>query len=119
MLLSTFGFLFLFYYLIVTNTFNSYQINRIFIALLCIVIISMLWMPLSLQYLTKKSTSLMYQILLVLLIVSLSALYIVFLIYNIKDSQHTTSKILALIGMIYFFIHAFFFDFITWSRNFF
>jgi hypothetical protein len=119
MLLSTIGFLFLFYYLNITNIFNTTQINKIFISLVCIVVISMLWMPLSLQYLTKKNDFLMYQILLVLFLVSLSALYVVILLYNIKETEHKTSKLFALIGMIYFFIHAFFFDFITWSRNFF
>lgn len=121
MLLSTIGFLFLFYYLNITNIFNQYQINRIFISLLCVVIISMLWMPLSLKYMneTNKSNILMYQILAVLLLVALSSLYLVFLIYNIEDNSHKISKLLAVIGMSYFFIHAFFFDFITWSKNFF
>ena len=118
MLLSTIGFLLLFYYIIKSNIFTQNNINQIFGSLIAIIVISMFWMPLSLYYLNNKNDLIKYLIILILLLVSLSTLYLLYVVYNINDNDKF-SKNLALIGMTYFFIHAFFFDTITWSYNFF
>ena len=77
----------------------------------------MFWMPLSLNYLAKKSDLLKYLIILVLLIVSIATLYLIYVLYKVKENKYIFNKNLALAGMVYFFIHAFFFDCITWSYN--
>ena len=122
MILSTIGFLLLFYYIIIYNNFTQHNINQIFGLLAGIIIISMFWMPLSLYYFKNKKDLIKYLIILILLLVSLITLYLLFVlknIDNINDNKYKISKNLALIGMTYFFIHAFFFDTILWSYNFF
>jgi hypothetical protein len=117
MLLSTIGFLLLFYFLVTSSNFTLDTANNIFYALLSIIIISMFWMPVSLQYLNNNKLYIKILILIILLIVAFSTLYLLNNVHKIKDES--ISKKLAIIGMIYFFIHAFFFDSIIWSYNFF
>ena len=116
MLLSTIGFLLLFYYLITSNKLTKNQCTQIFIALILIVFVSIFWMPLSLYYLKNKKELIKYLIILVLLIVAMSTLYLIYVLFKIDD--RSIENILAKIGMIYFFIHAFFFDSLLWSYNF-
>ena len=117
MILSALGFLVFFYYLFISNSFSSSEITKLFIALLLIIIISMFWMPLSFRYLKKKSDLLKYLIILVLFLVAASTMYLIYVLYNVKEQKYVAYKNAALGGMIYFFIHAFFFDCITWSYN--
>ena len=77
----------------------------------------MFWMPASLMYLHKKTNMNKYLVLLVLFLVAMTSLYLVYLLSRYSDNG--LSKDLAIYGITYFFIHAFFFDFITWSYNFF
>ncbi len=115
MILSTMGFLLLFYYIITTNIFTQNNINLIFGLLIAIIVISMFWMPMSLYYIKNKSEVIKYLIIFILFMVALSTLYLLYVLKNINDKNNK----LALIGMTYFFIHAFFFDTIIWSYNFF
>jgi hypothetical protein len=119
MILSLIGFILLFYYLIINNNFTQNDINKLLFSLICIIVLSMFWMPLSLYYLKNKSTLIKYLDLLVLFLVALSTFYLLTVLYNANDNKNIISKRLAFSGMIYFFIHTFFFDFITWSYNFF
>lgn len=119
MLLSAIGFLLLYYYLLISNNLTKDQINKLFISLVLIVVISMFWMPLSLYYLKNPKIIYKYLILLILLLVALSILYLLFVLSAIKDDKNKIQKQAAIIGMSYFFIHAFFFDFTMWSYNFF
>lgn len=119
MLLSAIGFLFLFYYLIVSNSFTQKQINQIFIALILIVGISIIWMPLSIYYLKNKKNMIKILIIAVLLVVALASLYLIYILNQVQENKLILNKKLALLGMIYFFIHAFFFDSLIWSYNFF
>ena len=112
MLLSTIGFLLLFYYIL-----SLKQSTSIFVVTACIIILSMFWMPASLMYLHKKTNMNKYLVLLVLFLVAMTSLYLVYLLSRYSDNG--LSKDLAIYGITYFFIHAFFFDFITWSYNFF
>ena len=119
MLLSTLGFLLLFYYIVTSNNFTKNNINLIFGLLIAIIVISMFWMPLSLYYVKNKSELIKYLIILVLFLVALATLYLLYVLKKIDDKYNELSKNLGLIGMTYFFIHAFLFDTITWSYNFF
>lgn len=113
MILSAIGFLLLFWFLIKSDAFNETNSKNLFIALLGIILFSMLWMPFSLEYIKTKSNVYKYLVLSVLFMVAFSSFMTLVILYNIKDN----SKLLALLGMLYFFIHVFFFDFIIWSYN--
>ena len=93
--------------------------NNILCGLLCIVIFSIFWMPLSILYLLKKEDKFMIQqlVLITLFLVACSALYVVMHLHQIKsnDLLYKTSYY----GMCYFFFHVFALDFISWSYNFF
>ena len=119
MLLSTIGFLFLFYYLIISNSFTKLQINKLYYSLISIIVISMFWMPLSLEYIKSKNNIVKWLIYIVLFLVAISVLYFNFVFNNVEESKYKIEKNLAFIGMIYFFIHTFLFDFILWTHNFF
>ncbi len=119
MILSAIGFLLLFYYLIISNNFNKDQVNSIFIALLLIVGVSILWMPLSIYYLKNKKDIYKILIYIVLFIVAISSLALIITLNKTKENKLVFYKNLAMVGMIYFFIHAFLFDFLIWTYNFF
>ena len=119
MLLSTIGFLLLFSYLFINKNFTESNIKYIFIYLCAIVVISMFWMPLSLQYIKTKSELFKYLTIITLFLVAFFTLLLLNLLLKLSDNKNIIMKNLAFIGMFYFFIHAFCFDFITWSYNFF
>ena len=119
MLLSTIGFLLLFYYLIIGRSFTQQDIMKLTIALVFIVVISMLWLPLSLNYLKDKSESNKYLVIFVLFLVAMSSLYLLFDLNKVNEKDNLLAKRFAIYGMTYFFIHAFFFDNILWCYNFF
>jgi hypothetical protein len=119
MILSLIGFILLFYYLIINNNFTQIEVNKLLISLISIIVISMFWMPLSLYYLKYKSAIIKYLDIFVLFLVALSTFYLLTILYNTNDTKNIISNRMALGGMIYFFIHVFFFDFISWSYNFF
>jgi hypothetical protein len=119
MILSAIGFLLLFYYLIISNSFTENQVYRLLITLLLIVVVSMIWMPLSIYYLKNKKNLYKILIYIVLFVVAISSLALIITLNEIKENKLIFYKNLAMIGMIYFFIHAFFFDFLIWTHNFF
>jgi len=119
MLLSTIGFILMFFYLFYSNNFTKNDMLKIFICISMIVLISVLWTPLSLKYVKTKENIYKYLTLLVLFLVALFTVLLIISLYNVKDTKYILYKNIALGGMIYFFIHAFFFDFLIWSYNFF
>ena len=119
MIISAISFLLLIIYLILSDNFNSNQINLIFYSIIGIVFFSLFWMPLSIEYLKNPSTFIQYAIYFDLFLVAISTFYLLYILYNIKDDQNKLLKNLAFWGMIYFFIHVFFFDLILWTYNFF
>ena len=121
MFLSAFGFLSALYYLYKTTSLTLYEKKIIPIALMVIIIVSIFWMPLSLNYLKSKAkpSYLKYTIITVLSIVAFASLYSTVLVNNIREKNYKLEQKIATIGMIYFFIHTFFFDNLTWNYNFF
>ena len=119
MLLATIGFLFLFYYIIISSAFNKSDIYKLFISIISIVLFSFLWMPASLEYLKSNDKNYRYIVLAVLFMVVLSTVMTFFYLNSVEETKNIISKRLALAGVSYFFIHVFFFDFILWSYNFF
>jgi hypothetical protein len=107
------------YYVNTSKSIDMHMKNNILCGLLCIVIFSIFWMPLSILYLLKKEDKFMIQqlVLITLFLVACSALYVVMHLHQIKsnDLLYKTSYY----GMCYFFFHVFALDFISWSYNFF
>jgi hypothetical protein len=119
MLLSLIGFILLLSYLLYSDKFLKNDILNIFIYISMIILISIFWTPLSLAYLKNKKKRYKKIILFVLFLVALSTFSLLISLYNVNDTKYKFNKNLALIGMSYFFIHVFLFDFIIWSYNFF
>jgi hypothetical protein len=119
MLLSLIGFILLFSYLLYSNIFSKNDILKIFIYISMIILISIFWTPLSLEYLKTKNNIYKYITFFVLFLVALFTFLLLITLYNIKDNKYILNKNFALIGMSYFFIHVFLFDFIMWSYHFF
>jgi hypothetical protein len=119
MFLTAGGFLLMLAYLYKTNSLSHAQIQQFITALLIIIMVSLFWMPLSIEYIkgNKQSTLLKYLIILVLLIVAFTSLYTVSALKAVKETTYKKSKKLAVYGMTYFFLHTFGLDAITWSYN--
>jgi uncharacterized membrane protein len=121
MFVAAVGFLSALYYLYKTTSLTSYEKTKIPIVLMVIIIVSIFWMPLSLNYLKNKTKPayLKYTIIAVLSIVAFASLYSTVLINNIKEKKYKLEQKIATIGMSFFSIHTFFFDNLSWNYNFF
>ena len=119
MCLGAIGFMLMLYYFLIGDSFTKSDITQLFILSLLIVVVSMMWMPLSLEYVKYPRTWLKILIIIVLLIIAFSGFYTIIKLYMIKDTKHKISRNLAIMGMIYFFFHTFVLDTITWTTNFF
>lgn len=119
MILTAIAFLLFFYYLFISTSFEKKQTYHIFIALSLVIILSMFWMPLSLQYMKNKSPFIKFSIYAVLFFIPCAVLYIIHSCINIKENKYKIEKKIAIFSMIYFFIHTFFLDFLLWTHNFF
>jgi hypothetical protein len=115
------GFCFICYIFIFMYIFSrkwiQNDISQITIAISSMIISSMLWMPLSIQYHLQKDKQikdlLRILIIFVLLVVALSALYLVLILWKIRDNGLMYK--LALLGSMYFFFQVFVLDFIYWN----
>jgi hypothetical protein len=119
MLLSAIGFLFLFTYLFVNKNFTKTNVNQLFGVIICILFFSIFWMPFSLMYLHHKTNINKYLTILILFLVAFFSFLLLIVLKNIEEKKYILLKNLALIGMSYFFIHVFLFDFIIWNVHFF
>jgi hypothetical protein len=119
MIIAALGFLLMMYYLLVGNLFTQKDITHLFISSLVILVASLLWMPLSLEYIRHPSLWLKMIIIIILLMVACAGYYIILRLYWINDRENKSARILSILGMIYFFFHTFILDAIIWSRNFF
>jgi hypothetical protein len=117
--LAAFGFLLLLYYLFITDSLTETQINKLFLGTILVIIISMLWMPLTLKYSENKSKTYQFMVLIVLFSVVFSSLYIISIIDNIDDKKNKKELKLTRFGMYYFLFHTFILDSLAWSFNFF
>ncbi len=118
MFVAAFGFILMMYYMLIGKSFSHSDVMQLFITSLVIIIVSMLWMPFSLQYYKHPSLWLKIIILLILLTVALAGFYAILRIYWIKETECKMTKIMAILGMKYFFLHTFILDLIIWSKNF-
>ena len=107
----------IFFYLFSKNNLTSSHITQITLAISTMIIASMLWMPLSIQYHFNKSFILKSLIIITLLLVSLSAFYLILLLSELKETSSKMKYLhnISLFGGAYFFFQVFVLDFIYWN----
>jgi len=103
----------IFYYLFQYNHFTSSHIYQITLAISVMIIASMLWMPTSIEYHFHPHWILRTLIIFILLVVALSAWYLVHILLQIKDNSFAHK--LAVFGASYFFFQVFILDFLYWN----
>lgn len=111
------GFIPFAYYLLTCGEWSKSEINAIFYTLMVLIFASWLWIILAVLFATKPSYLLRVLIVIILLIVSLSILYLIYILRNHSHFIKSTGflKTLIYIGLIYGFFHTFFMDFILWA----
>lgn len=107
----------IFIYLFSKNNLTSPQIEQITVAISTMIIASMLWMPLSIQYHFHKTNILKSLIIITLLLVSLSAFYLILLLSELKETSLKMKYLrnISVLGSMYFFFQVFVLDFIFWN----
>lgn len=127
MLLAAIGYLLVFTFSVFktpnTNV-NSGILSNLLVIQVVIVVVSMIWLPMTLTYLKDKSNKRlnMVAVLIILFIVALASAKQFLLVRNLTPENNycgKTMKTLAKLGAGYFFVHTFFFDFIGWDLGFF
>ena len=114
------GYLYMVYFLGFEVKNNNSIINKLLIHQIVIIVFSMLWMPLSIKYLSNKNTLLKILIILVLFIVGIAALANTITLRNLEVSKKLiTKKNWAIAGSAYLFFQTFIMDFLSWNYNFF
>ncbi len=113
-------YIFIFLYLFSKKDLSENTIYKITLAISGMILASMIWMPLSIQYLKEKTSLLFTMITLTLLLVSIFAFYLIIIIQNQSEDKYHMKilKSIALISSSYFFFQVFFLDFIYWNLNF-
>lgn len=116
------GFIPFAYLLLTCNRWSQTEMNKIFYSLLTLIIFSWLWIIFAIFYATKKfdKNILRIIIILTLLIVSLSILYLLYIVHKHYDihlvlNKNCLMKYMVYIGLGYAFLHTFFMDFILWA----
>lgn len=117
------AFIIFLYYLLISNSFiadtASKQITKLFVILVIFLLLSISWTPMSLYYLTNKSTMVKYQIILIMFLIPLSLIYPIYVLYNLRDDKQPLLKNISLAGIVYYFLHTFILDGILWCYYFF
>ena len=118
-LLCSIAFILLFIYLSTYNKFSEVEIERLFLGLLGIVLISLFWLPLTIFHSTYSKSKLLTKILIIftLFIVAVSSIYVTYLINNINDNS--LLKKIVFYGMCYFCFHTLVLDLFFWSYGYF
>ncbi len=114
------AYIFIFLYFFTKNDFDKDTIYKITLAISGMILASIIWMPLSIQYLKTRIELLRIMIILTLLLVSLFAFYLIIIIQHQKEtnSYKNILKNIALVGSAYFFFQVFFLDFVYWNTQF-
>ena len=112
-------YLVLIYYLsFETNEINNNKlINEIIFYQILLIITSMFWMPLAINYIKNKSKLLKVLTILTLFLVAIFAFMIFYKLLKVKDNS--LIKKYALFSAFMLFFHTFFLDFINWNLKFF
>jgi hypothetical protein len=114
------AFILFLYYVFIKSDFTQEQITIIFTLCLLIIFLSKFWTLFSFQYLDNKKPFWKYATQFILLLIPLCIFILLYNVYKINDKKElSVLKLFVMAGLLYFFLHAFFLDFILWSRNFF
>lgn len=114
------AYIFIFLYFFIKKDFDKETIYKITLAISGMILASLIWMPLSIQYLNTKIELLRIMIIFTLLLVSLFAFYLIIIIQHQKETKpiNVVLKNIALVGSSYFFFQVFFLDFVYWNFQF-
>lgn len=96
------------FYLMFASNFNEQQNYQLFTALFGITIFSLFWLPLSILYIhyPKNKLFLRFLIIITLLLVSLSALYFVYLFYPLMMKKNQSLlRLFFIVWFIYFVMY--------------
>ena len=119
-LVCAFAFILFLYYVFIKSDFTQEQTTIIFTLCLLIIFLSKFWTLFSFQYLDNKKPFWKYATQFVLLLIPVCIFALLYNVYKINDKKDLSIlKLFVMAGLLYFFLHAFFLDFILWSRNFF
>ena len=99
------------------SNYNNKLVNKIVKYQILLIIISMFWLPLSIEYIKNKNIILKFSIILTLFLVALFAFLILYNLLKVNDNK--LIKKLALFAAFMLFFHTFFLDFINWNLKFF
>lgn len=114
------AYIFIFLYFFTKSDFDKDTIYKITLAISGMILASLIWMPLSIQYLNTKIELLRIMIILTLLLVALFAFYLIIIIQHQREINKTQIilKNIALLGSCYFFFQVFVLDFVYWNFQF-
>ena len=119
-LLCAIAFMLFLYYVFIKSDFTQEQITIIFTLCLLIIFLSKFWTLFSFQYLDNKKPFWKYATQFILLLIPITIITLLYNVYKINDKKElSVLKLIVMAGLLYFFLHTFFLDFILWSRNFF
>ena len=119
-LVCAISFILFLYYVFVKSDFTQEQITIIFTLCLLIIFLSKFWTLFSFQYLDNKRPFWKYATQFVLLMIPITIITLLYNVYKINDKKDlSVLKFFVMAGLLYFFLHTFFMDFILWSHNFF
>ena len=127
MILAALGYLFVLVFSVfkTPNTKgNAGILSNLLVIQVLILVVSMLWLPMTLLYLKEKANKQfsMIAVVIILFIVALASAKQFLLVRNLTAENNScakTMKTLAKVGAGYFFVHTFFFDFVGWDIGFF
>lgn len=113
-------YIFIFLYFFSKKDLDENTIYKITLAISGMILASMIWMPLSIQYLNEKTSLIFTMITLTLLLVSIFAFYLIIIIQHQKENTNYMKilKAIALLSASYFFFQVFVLDLIFWNLNF-
>ena len=102
---------------------NTALTSNLLIVQVLIIVVSMIWLPLTLLYVKEgRKPFIMLAILIVLFIVGISSFKQIKIIQSLTSQSNECAKVTqkaAIVGAGVFFFHTFFLDFIGWSCGFF
>ena len=103
---------------------NNAIISNLMVIQVVIIVVSMLWMPMTLVYLKEKASRsyTMIAIVFILFIVALASAKQMIIVRNITPENNQCARYMktaAIVGAGYFLFHTFAFDFLGWELGFF
>ena len=126
MILAALGYAILLFFTLFKTTNsarNTALISNLLIVQVLIIVVSMIWLPLTLLYVKEgRKPFLMLAVIIVLFIVGIASFKQIKIIQSLTPESNECAKVtqkVAVVGAGVFFFHTFFLDFIGWSCGFF